>query len=110
MHCQGAPRRSARIQAAQLPAELQQDIDLVQPATRLVQQRDVLQNDGCLARDLEVDLPILLGQNGGSGSVLTAIMAATGWLSMSTGRLMTPLARRLPRSGVSRHSSLSSTF
>ena len=45
-----------RIQATQLSAEFQQDVDFMKAATGFVQQRDVLEDDRCLAGDLDVDL------------------------------------------------------
>jgi hypothetical protein len=44
------------VQTAQLAAEIEQQIDLLQAATRLIEQGNILQDDRGLAGDLVIDL------------------------------------------------------
>ena len=45
-----------RVKPAQLAAEIEQQIDLLQAAARLIEQGNVLQDDRGLAGDLVIDL------------------------------------------------------
>ena len=64
------------IQAAQLAAEIEQQVHFLQAAARLIQQGNVLQDYGRLARDLVIHLQVS-SVNAGMGSGLTASIAAT---------------------------------
>ncbi|MCK7519764.1 MAG: hypothetical protein MZV64_19580 [Ignavibacteriales bacterium] len=49
-----------RVEAAQLTAEIEQEVHLLQAAARFIEQGDVLQDDGGLPGDLMIYLKILV--------------------------------------------------
>ena len=53
-----------RVQSAQLAAEIEQEVHFLQAAACFAEQGNILQNNRGLARDLVIDLAILVGQAG----------------------------------------------